>query len=95
MCSVVSMKSISQQEKGFQAVSLNEVLFGCGFTALEHMLECMRDNVILCFPIASPVNVSLGFGDKDYQYIHDYIRFSQHLSNGNITSITPFVQHLN
>lgn len=40
MCSVVSLRSISQQEKGFQAVSLNEVLFGCGFTALEHMLEC-------------------------------------------------------
>lgn len=40
MCSVVSLKSISQQEKGFQAVSLNEVLLGCGFTALEHMLKC-------------------------------------------------------
>lgn len=69
----MSLKSISQQEKGFQAVSLNEVLFGCGFTALEHMLECMGDNAILCFPITSHVNVMLSFGDQDYQHIHDNI----------------------
>lgn len=39
MRSVVRLKTISQQEKGFLAVNLNEVLFGCGFTALQHMFE--------------------------------------------------------
>lgn len=66
MCSVVSLRSISQQEKGFQAVSLNEVLFGCGFTALEHMLECRETmqwlfNRPLFSTITSPVNVSVNF----------------------------------